>query len=205
MSQQTGTSGPPDPSTAAAERHTAIGIALVLTSAVAWSTAGFFARMVPVDIWIVLAWRSAFGALSIAALTLIERRRFAFDWRRAFVPTGITMMILKCIGMAGFVYALQNTTIANGSVIASTIPFMAAALAWCWFRERPGRRDVPCPSEPTLVPTARIDQPDRPQGELLRPHPQVGRLRTHHGLRIRSGLDSAFRIPHSALVRPRLR
>jgi len=63
MADQTGASQHPDSTAAAAERHTAIGIALVLTSAVAWSTAGFFARMVPVDIWIVLAWRSAFGAL----------------------------------------------------------------------------------------------------------------------------------------------
>ena len=38
----------------------------------------------------------------------------------------------------------RNTTIANGAVIASTIPFMAAALAWLWFRERPGTRTIVC-------------------------------------------------------------
>jgi len=131
-----GAPGPTDPTTAAAERHTAIGIALVLTSAVAWSTAGFFARMVPVDIWVVLSWRSAFGALSIVGLALIERRRFAFDWRRAFVPAGIAMMILNGVGMTGFVYALQNTTIANVTVIYATLPFITALFAWLWFRER---------------------------------------------------------------------
>src|SRR4026209_2327381 len=92
----------PFDSTISAERNTAIGIGLVLTSAFAWSTAGFFARIVPVDIWVVLFWRSAFGALSILALALIERRRFAFAWRRAFLPAGIAMMILNGIGMAGF-------------------------------------------------------------------------------------------------------
>jgi len=121
---------------AAAERNTAIGMMLVLTSAVAWSTAGFFARIAPVDIWIVLSWRSTFGALSIVGLALIERRRFAFDWRRAFVPAGIAMMILNGVGMAGFVYALQNTTIANVTVIYATLPFITAIFAWLWFRER---------------------------------------------------------------------
>jgi drug/metabolite transporter (DMT)-like permease len=88
------------------------------------------ARMVPVDIWVVLCWRSAFGALSIVALALIERRRFAFDWRRAFTPAGFTMMILNGIGMASFVYALQNTTIANVTVICATLPFITAIFAW---------------------------------------------------------------------------
>ena len=142
MTDQPGAPAPADSASAAAERHTAIGIALVLTSAVAWSTAGFFARIVPVDIWIVLTWRSAFGALSIVALALIERRRFAFDWRRAFVPAGIAMMILNCIGMGGFVYALQNTTIANVTVIYATLPFITALFAWLWFRERVQRRTL---------------------------------------------------------------
>ena len=98
--------------------------------------------MVPVDIWVVLSWRSAFGALSIVALALIERRRFAFDWRRAFVPAGITMMILNGTGMAGFVYALQNTTIANVTVIYATLPFITAIFAWLWFRECVQRRTL---------------------------------------------------------------
>ena len=136
MTHQTGDSGPSGSTTAAAERNSAVGIVLVLTSAVAWSTAGFFARMVPVDIWVVLSWRSAFGALSIVGLAFIERRRFAFDWRRAFVPAGVTMMILNGVGMAGFVFALQNTTIANVTVIYATLPFLTALFAWLWFRER---------------------------------------------------------------------
>jgi drug/metabolite transporter, DME family len=141
MTNQADVSEPFD-STATAERNTAIGIVLVLTSAVAWSTAGFFARIVLVDIWVVLFWRSAFGALSILVLALIERRRFAFDWRRAFRPAGIAMMILNGIGMAGFLYALQDTTIANVTVIYATLPFITAIFAWLWFRERAKERTL---------------------------------------------------------------
>ena len=127
---------------AAADRGTLIGIVLVLLSAVAWSTSGFFARMVPVDIWAVLFWRSMFGCLSIVALAMIERKRFVVDWRRAFTPAGIAMMLLNATGMTAFVYSLQNTTIANVTVIYATLPFITAILAWLWFRERAARRTL---------------------------------------------------------------
>ena len=76
----------------ASDRSVAIGIALVLSSAVAWSTAGFFARMVPRDIWIVVFWRGVFGGLSIAALAMIDKRRFGFDFRAAFTLAGIALI-----------------------------------------------------------------------------------------------------------------
>jgi drug/metabolite transporter (DMT)-like permease len=52
------------------------------------------------------------------------------------------MMILNAIGMTSFVYALQNTTIANVTVIYATLPFITAILAWLWFRERVERRTL---------------------------------------------------------------
>lgn len=142
MTNRTGAAGPTEPGHALAARSSAIGIAFVLLSAFAWSTSGFFARIVPVDIWVVLFWRSLFGGLSIVALAMIERRCFAFDWRRAFTPAGIAMMLLNLTGMASFIYALQNTTIANVTVIYATLPFITAILAWFWFRERAARRTL---------------------------------------------------------------
>ncbi len=140
MSKQTGAAGP-IPS-AGADRTVAIGIVLVLSSALAWSTAGFFARMVPIDIWVVVFWRGIFGALSIAALAMIERRRFGFDWRRAFTPAGIALILISAAGKIAFLYALQNTTVANVTVIYATLPFLTAILAWLWFRERAERRTI---------------------------------------------------------------
>jgi drug/metabolite transporter, DME family len=128
--------------TAASDRSVAIGIALVLSSAVAWSTAGFFARMVPVDIWIVVFWRGIFGGLSIAALAMIERRRFGFDFKRAFSLGGIALILISATGKIAFLYALQNTTVANVTVLYATLPFMTAILAWLWFREKAERRTL---------------------------------------------------------------
>lgn len=124
------------------DRSVAIGIALVLSSAVAWSTAGFFARMVPVDIWIVVFWRGIFGGLSIAVLAMIERRRFGFDLKRAFSLAGIALILISATGKIAFLYALQNTTVANVTVLYATLPFMTAILAWLWFREKAERRTL---------------------------------------------------------------
>jgi len=59
-------------------------------------------------------------------------------------PQGLAITTLIASGVFASIYSMQNTTIANGCVINATAPFMAAALAWIWFRERPGRRTVVC-------------------------------------------------------------
>ena len=126
-------------------RNTWLGIALVLSSAVAWSSMGLFVRLVPTaDVWTVVFWRSIFGGLSIVALAMIERRRLSFDWRRTLTAPGIAITALIASGIFAAIYSMQNTTIANGCVIYSTVPFMTGALAWLWFRERPGKRTLLC-------------------------------------------------------------
>jgi drug/metabolite transporter (DMT)-like permease len=129
-------------STAASDRSVAIGIALVLSSAVAWSTAGFFARQVPIDIWAVVFWRGVFGGLSIAVLAMIERRRIGFDFKRACSLAGIALILISATGKIAFLYALQNTTVANVTVLYATLPFITAILAWLWFREKAERRTL---------------------------------------------------------------
>lgn len=126
-------------------RDTALGIVLVLGSAVAWSTMGLFVRMVPdVDVWTVVFWRCIFGGPSIVALAMVERKRFSFDWRRTLTPAGVAITCLIAGGIVAAIYSMQHTTIANGAVIYSTVPFVAALLAWMWFRELPGRRTTLC-------------------------------------------------------------
>jgi len=147
MPSDTGAAGATQPAAGApadkaAERNAAIGMALVIISAIAWSTAGFFARTVPIDIWVVLFWRGLFGGLSIVALAMIDRRKFSLDVVRAFCPAGIALMIISASGKMAFIYALQNTTVANVTVIYATLPFITAILAWVWFRERAARRTL---------------------------------------------------------------
>jgi len=51
-----------------------LGLVLVTASAVAWSTAGFFTRLIPLDSWTMLAWRGLFGAVGIALIMLAMER-----------------------------------------------------------------------------------------------------------------------------------
>lgn len=126
----------------AAQRSIAIGMALVVASAIAWSTSGFFARTVPIDIWVVLFWRGLFGGTSIVVLAMIERGSFKFDLLRAFSPAGLAMMFISATGKLAFIFALQNTTVANVTVLYATLPFITAILAWLWFRERASKRTL---------------------------------------------------------------
>jgi EamA domain-containing membrane protein RarD len=66
-----------------------LGLLLVTASAVAWSTAGFFTRLIPLGSWTMLAWRGIFGALGIAVVVLAMERRGAWlGFRRLGWPVG---------------------------------------------------------------------------------------------------------------------
>ncbi|HLW92072.1 MAG TPA: DMT family transporter [Roseiarcus sp.] len=114
-----------------------LGLALVTTSAVAWSTAGFFTRLIPLDAWTLLAWRGLFGALGIAAAIVVMARRRAWSHFRAMDRAGWFFVIVSAIAMIFFIASLRYTTVAHASVIYATVPFVAAALGWLVTRERP--------------------------------------------------------------------
>ena len=48
-----------------------LGVLCVTVSAVAWSTAGFFTRLIPLDAWTILFWRGIFAGFSIADVSII--------------------------------------------------------------------------------------------------------------------------------------
>ena len=114
-----------------------LGLILVTASAVAWSTAGLFTRMIPLDSWTMLAWRGIFGALGIAAVILALKRREAWaEFRRMDWPSWL-FVIVSALGMIFFITSLKHTTVAHVAVIYATVPFVAAALGWLVMGERP--------------------------------------------------------------------
>ncbi len=116
-----------------------LGLLLVTGSAVAWSLAGLFTRVIPLDVWTMLAWRGLFGAAGIAALAVAMQGRGALaDLRRLGWP-GWLYAILSAGGMVLFIAALRFTTVAHVAVIYATVPFFAALLGWWIVREAPSR------------------------------------------------------------------
>jgi len=115
------------------------GTLIVILSAVAFSTAGLFTRLIPVDVWTMLFWRGVFGGLLILSAIVVQapsgtRQAFATMGRAGFAVAGCSTFATIC-----FISALRATTVADVTILYATAPFFAAAIAWAWFREVPRR------------------------------------------------------------------
>lgn len=118
-----------------------LGLVLVTASAVAWSTAGFFTRLIPLDSFTMLAWRGIFGAAGILIVMLALRRDGWRDLGR-MGWAGWLFAIVSAVGMILFITSLRHTTVAHVAVIYATVPFVAAGMGWLVLRERPSRNAV---------------------------------------------------------------
>jgi len=114
------------------------GRLLVTASAVAWSTAGYFTTLIPLDNWSLLFWRGWFGAAGLFIfMTLLRGPAALAEFRRLGVA-GWRFAAISAAGMLCFSTALTRTSVAHVAVIYGTAPFLAAGLGWLVLRERPG-------------------------------------------------------------------
>ena len=113
-----------------------LGIVLIVVSAVAFSTAGLFTRLIAVDTWTVLFWRGLFGGLFIAGYIAWQHRSRALAAVRAIGWIGLLAAGCSTAATICFIHALRLTSVADVMVIGATAPFVTAALAWLWTGER---------------------------------------------------------------------
>jgi drug/metabolite transporter (DMT)-like permease len=113
-----------------------LGLLLVTLSAVAWSTAGYFTRLIPLDAWTTLFWRGVFGTLTALVFILIRNRGRLGGAFSGIGWTGLLFSFASTAGMAAFLAALKATTVAHVAIIYATAPFVTAGLAWAVLRER---------------------------------------------------------------------
>ncbi len=118
------------------------GLTLVAAAAILWSTAGLFVRLLDLDLWTMLAWRSVFAALSLALLAVVKTGRDPRRSVHAIGWPGIIAVPISAISMGSYVIALKLTTVANVMMVYATVPFVAAGIAYFWFGERLGIRFV---------------------------------------------------------------
>lgn len=119
------------------------GVLFLVLGTIAFSSAGFFVRLIGYDAATVLFWRGIFSAL---AITGGVAWREGWKTPRAFRDMGVAGLAVACLStasMASFIASLQFTTVANNSIIFGTGPFLIAGLAWLFIAERP--------SAPTLL------------------------------------------------------
>ena len=114
-----------------------LGVLLVIASTLAFSTTGFFTRLIPLDAWTILFWRGIFSALFIGVYVVWEHRRETVRVVYVMGWPGWVLMLAYTVAMIAYIPALKLTSVANATLIAATAPFATALLAWAWLRERP--------------------------------------------------------------------
>jgi drug/metabolite transporter (DMT)-like permease len=138
------------PATARRASSARSGDTLVLASAVAFSTAGYFARLIEQDVWTVLFWRGIFGGLLIGGYIIWCHRGATLAAIRSIGLVGLFAAACSTVATICFVNALRLTTVADVNIIYATSPFVAAGLAWAWTGARE-RRSTLLASLATLV------------------------------------------------------
>ena len=123
-----------------------VGVLLVTTAILIWSTAGFFTHLIGTDTWTLLFWRSVFGALFLLVALVRQEGPGALGAIRTMGWPGWLVAILSTIIILTYMAALRLTAVADVMIIQATVPFVVAGLAWLVMRERASR--------PTLVASA---------------------------------------------------
>jgi drug/metabolite transporter (DMT)-like permease len=108
------------------------GDLLILASAAAFSTAGFFTRLIQQDVWTVLFWRGVFGGLFIGGYIVWCHRGATLEAVRSIGRSGVATAVCSTAATICFVNALRLTTVAEVNIIFATAAFMAAAIGWVW-------------------------------------------------------------------------
>ncbi|MBX9942685.1 MAG: DMT family transporter [Reyranella sp.] len=117
-------------------RQAWLGTLLITGSAVVFSTAGLFTRLIDLDAWTMLFWRGLFGGLFIAAFVVWRDGRGAMGALRAIGRDGLLVAACSALATVCFLNALRLTSVADVLVIGATAPFLTAALAWALIGER---------------------------------------------------------------------
>jgi drug/metabolite transporter (DMT)-like permease len=113
-----------------------LGIVLTTASAIAYSTSGFFTRLIHLDAWTILFWRGIFAGLFIGGFIVWQQRRSTLAAVRAIGGPGLVAAWLSTLATIMYINAFRRTSVADVMIITATAPFMTAALGWLWFRQR---------------------------------------------------------------------
>ena len=116
-----------------------LGLLLVTGSAIAWSTAGYFTRLIGLDSWTLLFWRGIFAAIGILVFMLAMDGKNALGQFAKLGRPGWLFAAVSGVGMIVYISSLTLTTVAHVAIIYGIVPFVAAAMSFLTIGERPTR------------------------------------------------------------------
>jgi drug/metabolite transporter (DMT)-like permease len=112
-----------------ASRRQRRGQIYVALAAVAWSSAGVLQRQLTLDTPTQVFGRAAFaGAALLVYVAVVERGRVVHAFRSVGLP-GVAVAVCVAIASAGFIGALNHTSVARVLFILAVAPVLAALLA----------------------------------------------------------------------------
>jgi drug/metabolite transporter (DMT)-like permease len=115
----------------AMDRH-AQGVLLILLSAIAYSSAGFFTRLIHLDAWTMLFWRGLFAGLMILCVIVVQERGRTVAAIRAIGRPGLVAALCSTAATILYLNAFRHTSVADVAVIFAAAPFLTAGLGWLW-------------------------------------------------------------------------
>ncbi len=113
------------------ERHAKLlGTALVIASAVVFSLAGVFTKLIESDAWTIACWRGLFGAIVMTVYIQWRHGSWSLGALSGLGWRGWLLATVGSLSSLAFISAFKNTYVANVTVIYATVPFIAAAMEW---------------------------------------------------------------------------
>jgi len=112
------------------------GTLLLIGSAIAYSSAGFYTRAVSTDSWTMLFWRGVFAGLFIAGVIAWQKRGRVWQAWRAIGRDGLLIALCSAVATICFLNAMRLSAVADVMVIDAMIPFLTAGIAWLVIGER---------------------------------------------------------------------
>ena len=116
-----------------------LGTALLAASAVAYSSAGFYTRLIHTDAWTMLFWRGLFGGLFLAGMVAWRERGRVVQAIRDIGRDGLLIALCSAVATVCFLNAMRLSSVADVLVIDAAIPFLTAGIAWLVIGEREHR------------------------------------------------------------------
>lgn len=113
-----------------------LGTAMIVASAAAYSLAGYFTRLIDLDVWTILFWRGLFGGLLVGACVAWCAPRGVLASLRAMGRPGLWVTGLSTFATICFINALRIAPVADVITIQAAVPLMAAVLSHLLLGER---------------------------------------------------------------------
>lgn len=114
----------------------AFAMGLMVASSVIISFGGLVIRsMEQADAWQINVYRALGTVVVVALILLVQYRRDTAAYVREIGRAGLVAGALLSLASISFLQAITHTTVANALFTVSSIPFIAAALAWLFLKE----------------------------------------------------------------------